>query len=159
MRILLSKIRAVGLLILVFSAGYVLGNFSSLLAQETQLPPWHIMRFIQSEGLEKDSHYTKPVILINPFVVPPGEEDKFIKEFAEVSEKFKSMPGFIDANLHRSINPEAPYAFVNVAHWESLQAFKSALTSPEFKEMHKNFHYQGKASVYEVVKEYDHNKL
>ncbi len=149
------KIKTIGGFLLVFAVGYLSGNFPSILAQENQLPEWHIIRFLQSEGLEKDSHYNQPVILINPFVVPQGQEEEFVKEWSEISELFRSAPGFINAKLHRSLNPNAPFAFVNIARWKSLAAFKAAVTSPEFKKIHKDFHYEGKASVYEVVKEYD----
>ncbi len=150
-----SEIKILGLLLPVFTAGYLSGNFQLILAQENQLPEWHIIRFLQSEGLEKGSHYNQPVILINPFIVPLGEEEEFVKKYSEVSEMFKSAPGFINAKLHRSLNPHAPFAFVNIARWESLAAFKAAVTSPEFKEIHKNFHYEGKASLYEIAKEYN----
>ncbi len=150
-----SKIKILGLLLLVFTAGYLFGNSPLISAQENQLPEWHIIRFLQSEGLEKNSHYHQPVILINPFIVPPGEEEEFVKKYSETSELFKSAPGFINAKLHRSLNPHTPFAFVNIARWESLAAFKAAVTSPEFKDIHKNFHYEGKASLYEMVKEYN----
>ena len=155
MRNVFNKVKTFVIFSLIFVVGYFSGNFPSLLAQENQLPEWHIIRFLQSEGLEKDSHYNQPVILINPFVVPKGEEEEFVKKYSEVSELFQSTPGFINAKLHRSLNPNAPFAFVNIARWESLAAFKAAVSSPEFKEIHKNFHYEGKASLYEVAKEYD----
>lgn len=155
MKNLSHKIKTIGGFLLMFAVGYLSGNFPLILAQENQLPEWHIIKFLQSEGLEKDPHYNQPVVLINPFVVPKGEEEEFVKKWSEISDLFKSTPGFINAKLHRSLNPNAPFAFVNIARWESLAAFKAAVTSPEFKEIHKNFHYEGKASVYEMVKEYN----
>ena len=155
MRNVFNKIKTLGVFLLVFLAGYLSGNFPYLLAQENQLPEWHIIHFLESEGIEEHSHYNQPVILINPFIVPQGEEEKFLKKYDEVSEMLKSKSGFINAKLHRTLNPLAPFAFVNINRWESLAAFKAAVSSPEFKEIHKNFHYEGKASLYEVVKEYE----
>lgn len=150
-----QKIKTISAFLLMFTVGYLSGNFPWLLAQENQLPEWHILRFLQTEGLEKNSHYNQPVILINPFIVPQGEEDKFFKKYDEVSAMLQSKPGFIKASLHRTLNPNAPFAFVNVNYWESLAAFKAAITSPEFQELRKTFHYEGRASLYEVVKEYE----
>ncbi len=162
MKNFLTKIKYPTYFFLVFFLGFSLGNFRFLNAAqenttslENTLPEWHIIRFLQSEEFEsaKRAHPQK-VILINPFSVPKDEEEKFLQKFHEVSELFKNTPGFINAKLHRSVNPEAPFLFINVAVWENLDAFKAAVMSPDFKKIHKDFPYQGKASLYVVEKEY-----
>ena len=35
-------------------------------------------------------------------------------------------PGFLDATLHTSVNDDARFAFINVAHWESPESLQRA---------------------------------
>lgn len=67
-----------------------------------------------------------PVILINPFSVPRGNEDEFLAMWKETAERVKSAPGFIETRMHRSLDPDAGFRFVNVARWESAEAWQAA---------------------------------
>lgn len=71
---------------------------------------------------------SSPVVLINVFTVPQGKEDEFIKIWNETGQLLKNAPGFIGAKLHRSIHPNAHFQFVNVAHWESTEAYQTAIS-------------------------------
>jgi heme oxygenase (mycobilin-producing) len=74
------------------------------------------------------------VTLINVFTVSKGREEEFIKLWNETALLMKSQPGFIDTKLHRSIHPEADFAFVNVALWESEQTWQKAMgSSPDLQ--------------------------
>ncbi|MBD3887573.1 antibiotic biosynthesis monooxygenase [Phormidium tenue FACHB-886] len=55
------------------------------------------------------------VVLINLFSVPQGREEEFANLWTEALELIKNEPGFIDANLHRSLDSNAQFQFVNVA--------------------------------------------
>jgi quinol monooxygenase YgiN len=66
--------------------------------------------------------------LVNLFTVPPGEEDAFAARFAAVVEKLEGLPGFEGTELHRNAGVGDPsYAFVNIAKWESAEAWREAL--------------------------------
>jgi heme-degrading monooxygenase HmoA len=52
-----------------------------------------------------------PIVLINVFSVPQGQEEEFTKMWTEALEFIKHEPGFIDANLHRSLEPNARFHF------------------------------------------------
>ena len=66
--------------------------------------------------------------LVNLFTVPPGEEDAFAARFSAVVEKLEGMPGFEGTELHRNAGVGDPsYAFVNIAKWESAEAWREAL--------------------------------
>jgi heme-degrading monooxygenase HmoA len=67
-----------------------------------------------------------PVVLINVFSVPRGKEDEFVAWWKEVSEEWKKQPSFVDARLHRSLNPDARFPFINGAHWESPDALRKS---------------------------------
>jgi heme-degrading monooxygenase HmoA len=120
-------------------------------SSEDDLPSWHIGRFFQTETFQKA---TGPTILINPFAVPMHEAEDFIKGYDEVSQWMKKQPGFVNAKLHRSINPDAAFTFINVSQWESPELFKEAISNPEFQAMVKNWPHQGQASLYIVEKAY-----
>ncbi len=69
----------------------------------------------------------KHVTLINPFEVPKGEEQAAIAHWEKARNFLKSQPGYISTKLHRSIQPDARFHMINVAEWESEEAFKAAI--------------------------------
>lgn len=68
----------------------------------------------------------KPVTLINCFEVPAGREDAFFGLWKEVNAYMKTKPGYQGHALHRSLAPDAPYRFINIAQWESTKDFQAA---------------------------------
>ena len=75
------------------------------------------------------------VILINPFEVPPGNDDEFLSGWERAADYMRQQPGFIATRLHRALSPEARFRFINVAEWESPQHFQAAVGSEEFRRM------------------------
>ena len=73
-----------------------------------------------------------PVVLINLFSVPEGKEEEFFVWWDEIKETVIKAPGFISGKLHRSIQADARFNFVNVAQWENdiySQAYERSLPS------------------------------
>lgn len=66
------------------------------------------------------------VILINPFTVPEGKLDEAIAMWEAGRDILKKQPGYISTKLHRSLSPDAQFPLINVAEWESVEAFKAA---------------------------------
>ena len=75
------------------------------------------------------------VILINPFEVPPEAEDRFLPAWRQAAEFMRRQPGFVSSRLHKAISSDAPFGFVNVAEWESPEAFQAAASTEEFRRM------------------------
>jgi heme oxygenase (mycobilin-producing) len=73
-------------------------------------------------------------VLINSFIVPEGRETEFLAAWNKTAALMQQAPGFIDTTLHRTLDSEARFQFVNVAHWESPDAFYAAITAHEPKE-------------------------
>jgi heme-degrading monooxygenase HmoA len=95
------------------------------------------------------------VTLINPFEVPEGREQEALKDWEAAAVYMRKQPGFISTNLHQAVSPGAKFHFINVAKWESAEAFQAAVTSAEFQTLTKstveNFpHYP---ALYEVIRE------
>ncbi len=66
------------------------------------------------------------VTLINVFEVPEGALDEAIEAWARGRDFLQTQPGYVSTALHQSIAPDAKFALINVAIWESPDAFKAA---------------------------------
>src|SRR5215813_15607349 len=77
---------------------------------------------------------SSPVTLINIFEVPVERVDEFIAAWRERAALMTTKPGFVDTRLHRALSPETRFQLVNVAHWESREAFQAATADPEFQQ-------------------------
>ena len=72
-----------------------------------------------------------PVVLVNVFHVAPGDVDDFIGAWSGDAGFMQQQPGFVSTQLHRGIAGST--TFINVAEWGSVEAFRSAVGSPEFQ--------------------------
>ena len=93
----------------------------------------------------------EPVVLINAFEVPEGEDDAFLEGWERSRDLLSTQEGYLATKLHRSISPAADFRFVNVALWQSEEAFRAATSQPEFRNAPVPFPFH--ASLYEVVRE------
>ena len=66
------------------------------------------------------------VVLINTFKVPVEAVDEAIAMWEIARDFLKTQPGYVSTKLHRSLSPDARYLLINVAEWESPDAFKAA---------------------------------
>ena len=90
-------------------------------------------------------------ILINVFEVPSGHDDEFLEGWEEGKRLMEQRPGHVSTTLHRSLDPNARFRYINVAVWESAAAFQAALTSPEFTAYRARIRFAHYPSVYEVI--------
>jgi len=75
-----------------------------------------------------------PVTLINVFEVPAEHVDVFIAQWRERAALMSTKPGFLDSRLHRALSSQARFQLVNVARWESSEAWQAATADTEFQE-------------------------
>lgn len=75
-----------------------------------------------------------PVTLINVFEVPTEHVDVFIAQWRERAALMRTKPGFLDTRLHRALSSQTRFQLVNVAHWESREAWQAATADPEFQQ-------------------------
>ena len=81
------------------------------------------------------------VTLINSFEVPAGREDEFFGLWQQVNTYMRGKKGYLEHKLHRSLRPDAPFRFVNVARWASMadfdaahdEGFRALVGKPEWK--------------------------
>src|ERR1044072_6790807 len=92
-----------------------------------------------------------PVILINAFEVPEGQDEQFLASWERSRDVLRTQPGYLSTTLHRSLAPDVDFRYVNVARWESAAAFRTTPPQPDCPRQPppSRFH----AALYEVVRE------
>ena len=69
------------------------------------------------------------VTLINVFTVDPADQQRLVERWQQATDDvIRHQPGFISANIHRSLDGTK---VVNYAQWESQEAFRAMLRNPE----------------------------
>jgi len=69
------------------------------------------------------------VTLINVFTVAPEDQQRLLDVLVEATESvMNGMPGFVSANLHKSLDGTR---VVNYAQWRSKEDFEAMLEDPE----------------------------
>jgi quinol monooxygenase YgiN len=91
------------------------------------------------------------VILINPFEVPADQEEQFLKAWHEGAEILRQAPGFLSTRLHKSLEPQAKFRFVNVAEWESPQHFQAAMRTEAFQQIRQKMPFTANPALYQVI--------
>jgi heme-degrading monooxygenase HmoA len=92
------------------------------------------------------------VVLINPFEVPDGKEEEFLRGWEAARDFMQRQKGYVATRLHRSLDPTARFRFINVAEWESPAAFHAALTHPDFVRLRAATPFVHYPSLYEVAR-------
>jgi len=69
------------------------------------------------------------VTLINAFEVGADQLDQTITFWEKARDFLQTQPGYISTRLHQSLSPEARFQLVNVAQWESPEAFQAAIAN------------------------------
>lgn len=95
------------------------------------------------------------VILINPFEVPEGREAEALQDWDAAAEYLRKQPGYISTKLHEAIGPGSKFHFINVAEWESAEAFQTAVGSAELRALaqHAVDNFPHHPALYRLVRE------
>jgi heme-degrading monooxygenase HmoA len=91
------------------------------------------------------------VVLINPFEVPPEEDEAFLAGWNRARHALTGRPGYLGTRLHRSAGP-ADFRFVNLARWSSPLMFARATARPEFQEAAQEMRFASHPALYTVVR-------
>jgi heme-degrading monooxygenase HmoA len=92
------------------------------------------------------------LVFINPYEVPPAEDEAFIAEWTSVRNLVKGRPGYVGSHLNRSIDDDAEFRFVNVSPWASVSAFTAAVTDPAFAQAARTIYHRAHPSLYVPVR-------
>jgi heme oxygenase (mycobilin-producing) len=75
----------------------------------------------------------EPVTLINVIELPADEADAFVDGWRERADFMRRQPGFRSYRLHRAMMHDSRFQLINIAEWDSQQAFLTATADPEFQ--------------------------
>jgi heme-degrading monooxygenase HmoA len=120
--------------------------------------PGGTMRFKAHSGLyeviHEDGRPEDPggVILINPFEVPAGDEERFLTGWEASRELLATERGYLGTRLHRSL-AAASFRFVNIARWSSPLMFSRAVQRPEFQQAAATLTFASHPALYQAVGE------
>lgn len=90
------------------------------------------------------------IVFMNTFQVAPEDVDAFMAAWTADGEIMQKQPGYISTQLHRGVGGST--TFVNIAEWESLEAMRSAVSSPEFQASLSRYPKSAVASPYIFTK-------
>jgi Antibiotic biosynthesis monooxygenase len=96
------------------SASAVAGAYEVFHTNDRPAPPF-------AAGAERSS-----VIFVNFLECRPENEDAAFELWGQVNAYMVTKPGYRWHRLHRRIEPDAPFGFVNVVEWESAAAWQAA---------------------------------
>lgn len=86
-------------------------------------------------GSQPDRSDAEPgITFVNVFEIPPDRIDGFLTDWVDRAELMSKAPGFRDSRLHRAIADDTHFQLVNVAHWDSAQAWRAAIEDPRFRQ-------------------------
>jgi heme oxygenase (mycobilin-producing) len=90
------------------------------------------------------------IVLINPFEVPQGQEEEFLKHWRAAAAHLRGAAGLISTRLHESLDPQAKFRFINVAEWESPQQFQAAVRTEAFQQIARTMPFAASPALYRV---------
>ncbi len=95
--------------------------------------------------------------LINVFQVPPGQDEEFLSLWEQANRMLQASSGYASTRLHRAVQPNAAYRFINVAQIDSVDNWRAVVTSPEFARISAEMaKFQPVPGLFTVVREHDH---
>ena len=73
------------------------------------------------------------VTFINVFEIARDDLETFTSGWRRLAAIMASAPGFRGAQLHEALSGETRFQLVNVARWDSEQAWRDAAANPEMR--------------------------
>jgi heme-degrading monooxygenase HmoA len=89
--------------------------------------------------------------LINYFVVAPGQDEEFLELWRQADELLRTSGGYTRTRLHRALQPDARFRYVNIAALGSVETWRSVVSSEEFRALSARMAtFQPSPALYEV---------
>ncbi|MEV6336340.1 antibiotic biosynthesis monooxygenase [Nocardia vinacea] len=74
------------------------------------------------------------ITFVNAFELPTERIEEFLPHWLDRAELMSKAPGFRDNRLHRAVDPDTRFQLVNIAHWDSPEAWRTAGNDPRFQQ-------------------------
>ena len=72
------------------------------------------------------------VVFVNVIELPADQVGAFVEGWHERADFMRHQPGFREYTLHRAALPSNRFQLINIARWESQEAFQAAVSDPQF---------------------------
>lgn len=74
------------------------------------------------------------ITFVNAFELPRERIDEFLPHWRGRAELMSDASGFRDNRLHRAVDSDTRFQLVNIAHWDSPEAWRTAGNDPRFQQ-------------------------
>jgi heme-degrading monooxygenase HmoA len=91
-------------------------------------------------------------ILINPFEVPAGDDERFLTAWDGARQLLATQRGYLGTRLQRSL-AAARFRFVDIVRWSSPLAYSKAIRRPEFQHAAAALPFPSHPSLYQVIRD------
>jgi heme-degrading monooxygenase HmoA len=89
--------------------------------------------------------------LINCFVVTPEQDEEFLQLWRQADELIRTSGGYIRTRLHKALQPDAHFRYVNVAEIGAVETWRSVVSGEEFRGLSARMaKFQPSPALYEV---------
>lgn len=73
-----------------------------------------------------------PFVFINLFEIAEDDIEQFVSDWERRAKVMGQQPGFMSANVYKSLLPDNQFQLVNVAQWQSYDAWVAANNDPTY---------------------------
>lgn len=73
-------------------------------------------------------------LFVNAFELPPARFVEFLEHWRGRAQHMVRAPGFRSNRLHRALDADTRFQAVNIAYWDSAQAWRTAGENPLFRQ-------------------------
>ncbi|WP_322060153.1 antibiotic biosynthesis monooxygenase family protein [Paraburkholderia sp. J63] len=102
-----------------------------------------------------------PFYFINLLEIAEADIEQFVDDWNRRSKLMGQMPGFIRADLQKSLLPDHQYQLINVSLWQSYDAWVAAVDNPAYAselktDLHRTSSVKVNRGFYRPVASYTH---
>lgn len=100
-----------------------------------------------------------PFVFVNAFEIPADQVDAFLTGWQDRADFMRRQPGFRGYRMLRAMLPDSRFQLINVARWDSVEAFRTATADPGFQRQLKaltdnpDFDVTGNPGLYRIALE------
>lgn len=73
-------------------------------------------------------------IAIVAYEVLNEDRERFLRSWKQANNHLQQQSGYISSALHEAVSANPDFRYVNIAHWENADAFRTATQSNGFRE-------------------------
>ncbi|MFE3194284.1 antibiotic biosynthesis monooxygenase family protein [Nocardia sp. NPDC059240] len=74
------------------------------------------------------------ITFVNAFEIPADRIDDFLPNWRDRAQHMSTAPGFRANRLHRALDPTTHFPLVNIAQWDTPEAWIAATNDPRFQQ-------------------------